>query len=289
MFALGAALFHSVSTILGKRELIKEHSTEFLTIHVFFIGLLSLLIIPFVNFGISLYTLIFLILIAIIFLEASIFSTKALKHMEISVVVPLTNLSPLFLLLLAYIFLGEKLAGIQFVGILFLIFGAYMIESDHKAKNVILPFKKILKSKYFHYVVISMILFSIISIAEKYLLDEGLIDPISMLFYLAIFGSVTVLFFQLFFFRNYKGVKRAFKISRGPIFISAVAFLLTAAFHYMAISLMLVSIVIPIKRLSTLISTIIGGEFFHEKYILYKSIACVIMLLGVFMIVYPMT
>jgi uncharacterized membrane protein len=54
-----------------------------------------------------------------------------------------------------------------------------------------------------------------------------------------------------------------------------------------AISLpgVMISLVIPIKRLSALFSTVIGGELFHEKYLLRKSIACVVMIIGAVLIV----
>jgi len=55
--------------------------------------------------------------------------------------------------------------------------------------------------------------------------------------------------------------------------------------YFYALSLTLVSLVLPIKRISTLFDTIIGGELFKEKHLLHKGLACLIMLLGIYLIV----
>lgn len=287
VYCLGAALFQSGSTLLVKKQLVKNHSTEFLTIYMFFSGLLSLFLIPFVKFNIDTYTFFLLFMLAIIFVEAAIFSTKALKHMEISTAVPMTNLSPIFLLVLAYFFLGEKINGIQFLGILFLVFGAYILESDNTKKAITNPLSKLKKSKHLHCAVFGIILYSIAAITEKYMFNKNLTDPLSMVFYVAFFSSIITLTFQLILFDNFKGVKYTFKKSWFYILICAVMFLLSTGFYYFSIDLIYVSIALPVKRISTLISTILGGRFFHEKYILYKSIACIVMLLGLYLIAIP--
>jgi len=55
--------------------------------------------------------------------------------------------------------------------------------------------------------------------------------------------------------------------------------------YLQAVSLYQVSLVYPIYRLSSLFATVLGGEFFHEKHILKKSIAAIIMLIGSYLIV----
>jgi len=46
-----------------------------------------------------------------------------------------------------------------------------------------------------------------------------------------------------------------------------------------------VSLVIPIKRMSTLISTVVGGELFGEEHLLRKSVACLVMIAGAYLII----
>lgn len=287
IYALMSALFQSVNTVIGKKELLKEHSTEYLTIYFVSIGILSFVLIPFVNFDISLYTICFILFLSILFIEGGIFGTKALKRMDISVVTPLTNLSPIFLIIIAYLFLGEKLSSIQLFGIIILIFGAYILEVNND-KDIIRPFKKLIKAKHFHYLLLSMFLLSLTAIGEKYLLNKKLVNPISLLFFMGILGLFVIITLQFLFFKNYKGVKKALKVSKLQILLSAIAFLISAGFYYFAVNLVYVSIVVPIKRLSTLISTIFGGGFFHEKNLFQKTIACVVMLIGLYLVVFQM-
>jgi uncharacterized membrane protein len=51
-----------------------------------------------------------------------------------------------------------------------------------------------------------------------------------------------------------------------------------------ATALAAVGLVIAIKRSSALFTTVIGGELFKEKDLMRKSIACLIMIGGVFLI-----
>ncbi|MDY6777976.1 MAG: EamA family transporter, partial [Candidatus Nanohaloarchaea archaeon] len=52
-----------------------------------------------------------------------------------------------------------------------------------------------------------------------------------------------------------------------------------------AFSLAMVSLVVPIKRLSTLLATVLGGELFGEEHLLRKSLGCVLMIAGAYLII----
>ena len=52
-----------------------------------------------------------------------------------------------------------------------------------------------------------------------------------------------------------------------------------------AIQLAFAGLVIAVKRMSAFFVVLIGGELFHEKNLLRKSIACLIMLAGAGLIV----
>ncbi len=88
---------------------------------------------------------------------------KAAKIEEISKVMPLVYLSPLFILILATIFLGEIFTSIKYLGIFFLVSGAISISS----KN----FTKINFNLAFWFAILSALMFAIIAILTKYLLN----------------------------------------------------------------------------------------------------------------------
>ncbi len=53
----------------------------------------------------------------------------AYKRCEISTVSPLLNINPLFVILLSYFILGEVLNGKQFIGVLLILIGGYIIKN----------------------------------------------------------------------------------------------------------------------------------------------------------------
>lgn len=88
---------------------------------------------------------------------------KAAKIEEISKVMPLVYLSPLFILILAAVFLGEIFTPIRYLGIFLLVTGAIFISS----KN----FTKINFNRAFWFAILSALIFAFIAIITKYLLN----------------------------------------------------------------------------------------------------------------------
>jgi drug/metabolite transporter (DMT)-like permease len=56
-------------------------------------------------------------------------------------------------------------------------------------------------------------------------------------------------------------------------------------FALQAISMAYVSLVMPIIILSSLMIVIFGGTFFHEKYLSYRIVISVLMILGAYLII----
>lgn len=129
------------------------------------VGLLaSILVYLFHGFSQLSYFNIFLSFIAgIFYILMSIFYFKAVKIEEISRVIPLFHLSPLFILLFATLFLGEFFTPIKYLGIFLLVIGAILISS----KNFI----KISLGKAFWFMLFSVISISIYYVLLKYLLN----------------------------------------------------------------------------------------------------------------------
>jgi len=54
--------------------------------------------------------------------------------------------------------------------------------------------------------------------------------------------------------------------------------------HFKGLSMILVSYLISVKRLSLLLSVFYGGIFFHEEHIRDRLLGCLVMLAGVVLI-----
>lgn len=110
------------------------------------------------------YTNILLAFIAgVFYLLMSLFYFKAVKIEEISRVVPLFHLTPLFILILASIFLGEFFAPVKYLGILLLVIGAVLISTK--------KITSIRFGKAFWLMILSSMCIAINMVITKYLLD----------------------------------------------------------------------------------------------------------------------
>jgi len=283
VFALGAALLSSLAAIVNKEVLFKEHSTEFSATFALVIVLISLPMLPFVEFNLSLKIWFLIFSTAVFSAIGFLVIIKALRHMDISIVSPLRNFGPAILLIVAFFSLGEKIDPLQIFGILMLIFGAYVLEIDFKKHDIFEPLKHIWKSKYIHLIFISMISYAISSVLGKYTLN--FVNPSTLVFFEQIF--VAVLFFVLLIveFDGFHGVKHGIKKFGWLIVLAAVLTISYRLLQAEAMSIASVSLVIPIKRLDTLFSTLIGGKILKERGIKIRVLACVIMLLGATFIV----
>jgi len=102
------------------------------------------------------------LLAGIFYIIANIFYFKAAKIEEISRVAPLFHLAPLFLVILAAVFLGEIFTPLKYLGIFLLVIGAILISSRDL---------KIKLGKAFWLMIMSTLFFSFDLIITKYLLD----------------------------------------------------------------------------------------------------------------------
>jgi len=131
IFSILAALGWAATDIVDKFVLTKWIKNPLLpTIILGVIGLAAGIVVYFVNgFSALSYLNILLALVAGIFYALFvIFYYQAAKIEEISRVVPLFNIAPLFILLLATIFLGEIFTPLKYAGIFFLVIGAVLIS-----------------------------------------------------------------------------------------------------------------------------------------------------------------
>ena len=92
-----------------------------------------------------------------------LFYLKAMQIQEASRIVPLSNLSKVFVLILAAVFLGEILTPIKYFGVFLLIAGAILISINRSFK---ISFEKA-----FWWIVLTAVFYSVNTILIKYLLN----------------------------------------------------------------------------------------------------------------------
>jgi len=208
----------------------------------------------------------------------------SLKNLEISNALPLLALTPGFVAVFAFFILGESLKSIEIIGLVLLIVGTFILESNN-IKEFVFPFNVFLKSKYHRFVIFALLLFTASSIMDKLLLIKLNLTPISLTAFQHIYFAI--LFSIIFlFFRNKEKISSA-GLNKDNIGWIALISVLTIGYRYtqiVAVSLASVALVLAIKRTSVFWATVIGGKLFHDKDLLKRSIAAILILIGAILI-----
>lgn len=282
VYALLAGLFSGLVPIAEKKVLKGLDVLEFSAFFAFLNLLLTLPVIFYVDVRIPSGTLLLMYAASLIATAAFYNMIQAVKSAPVSLVSPFTNFNPAILAILAYFFLGERLAPHQMGGIAFIVLGAYVMEIEHHITDFLQPFRKMAKSNVVHHVALAGVLYSFSAMIDKVVLAS-----VGVLQYLVTMHFFLFLnFFLLVLHKHYtiKKLELDFEHTFFWVFLSSVFAVTYRLFQSQAISLALVSLVIPLKRLDSLVSTIIGGEMFHEKHLKQKVFSALVMLLGVYLV-----
>lgn len=280
IFAFLTAFFESVKDLFSKKGL---HAVdEYIASFSFKFFALPFLI-PFVLvFGIphigSNY-LIALIIDGLLNVVTIVLYMRAIKVSDLSITVPLVAFTPLFLLMTSPLILGEYPAPIAVIGVIFIVFGSYLLNISKVNDGLLGPFKALLKKKGPKLMLLVAFLFSITSNIDKIGVQNS--SPIFWAFSINIFVMLALI--PLIFIKSehdFSSIKTDFKVLFPIGFFSA----LTIIFQMIAISLTLVAYVISIKRVSVVFGVLWGRFFFKETGIKERLTGTLVMVLGVVLI-----
>jgi len=207
---------------------------------------------------------------------------KALRISPLSLTLPFLSLTPVFVIVVSYAILGEKVSLQGMSGILFLTAGSYVLHIHELNKGILDPIKAIVKEKGSVLMISVALIYSITSSFGKMAIQHS-----SPLF----FGATYVLFLTLFFtpVALWKGrhdirdfVKH--KLYRG-LALPGIFYSIMVASHMLAINLTNVAYMISVKRTSVIIGVLYGYFLFREKHIKERLAGAIIMSVGFVMIV----
>lgn len=168
IFSISAALCWAIANIIDKTILTKWVNKPLVPIIVTGVVWLLFGIAVFISRGfsyLSLSNVILAILTGIVSILAWISYFKAMQTQEASRVIPLTNLSSLFVLVLAAVFLGEILTPLKYLGIFLLMVGAILISTKKSSKVHL--------GTALWWVILTALFYAINSVLTKYLLNSS--------------------------------------------------------------------------------------------------------------------
>jgi len=288
--ALLSSFLSAFAAITQKKVLFNRDALEF----SFILSIINLIFsIPFFFFidysTINTFNITILFIKSIIGVAAFLCVMTALKNLQISNALPLLALTPGFVAVFAFILLGESLKTAEVLGLISLIVGTYILESKN-LKEIFSPFAVFIKSKYHHYILLALLLFTASSILDKLLLVRLNLSPISLtafqhLFFAILFAAVYVLFLL---YNNENIHEKTLEIfQKKDLGWIALISILTIGYRFtqiVAVKLASVALVLAVKRTSVLWATIIGGKIFKDSNLLKKTIAVIFILLGAILI-----
>lgn len=283
LFALLAAFSLATSDALTKKALSihNEYLIAWLRLLVSLpLLLISLLFVPVPtldsDFYIAFFTALPLEIIAIILY------IKALKVSPLSLTLPFLSLTPIFLIIVPYIILGEKVSFLGALGVLFIAAGGYSLNISEFKKGVFEPFVAIKREKGSIFMVGVALIYSFTSSLGKRAIEHS-----SPIFFGATYIAVLVMFLTPI--ALYKGKDEIRMIFRnGALKSSILPGILQSVMiisHMIAMSLTKVAYMISVKRLSLLIGVFYGYLFFKESGIKERLLGTTLMLIGFVLIV----
>lgn len=213
---------------------------------------------------------------------AMVLYIKALRISPLSLTLPFLALTPVFLILISYLIIGEKVSFQGSMGIIFLAAGSYTLNIHEMRRGIFEPFKAIVKEKGSVLMVGVALIYSITSSLGK----MAIVHSSPLFFGVTYFIAVTVIFAPIALWMGKTELKSF--IAGGQfkgLFFPGIFYSVMIASHMIAISLTKVAYMISLKRTSLLIGVMYGYFFFKEKNIGERLSGAVLMLIGFVMIV----
>lgn len=211
---------------------------------------------------------------------ATVLYMKGLEASDISIISPLSALSPLLLLITSPLIVNEFPSPIGLIGVVFTTIGVYLLEISKKDEGILAPIKAIAEEPGAKYILGVLLLYSISAPVDKIGLEGS--SPIMYTAGLHIF-TVIGLTPLMYYYGDDKLTELSNKNLGG---IAAIGLLsgLSSIAQMMALTYTLVIYVIAIKRAGILISVASGGIFFDEPYTRQRLIGSAVILVGVIII-----
>lgn len=279
VYAILGAFFGGITSIIDKRVLLKEHATEFSAVLALFVAMLSLPFLPFADFSLLTPSVLSAVYLASLFGSvAFILLSKAIRHLDLSVSSPFLLFGPAITALMGFLILGERLSFVQMGGIGLIMLGGYILQVTGRGSKPI-------KYKYILFIVVALLIYAVGSSIDRYLLGTLKVPLLTYLPVGQLFVGLNMIMIMSFFKDGFKGINRGVKNFGHILVIVAALTFIYRYFHLSAVSLAAIGLVAPIKYSSSLFVTIVGGEIFHEEHVLRKTLAALVMFVGVCLII----
>lgn len=283
LFALTFALTSSLGVIIAKRVMKEVDEYLYLwLVNIFTLPFLLIIILYF--FQIPNIDSIFLSSMAaavVIGSAGAIFAYRGIRISDVSLVNPISSFNPIFTAIISFLFLGEKLDNGGVIGILLVVFGAYLLNLSKSKKGVFEPFMALAKHKGVQLSFLAYFLWAITPTLEKTAILHTTPQVPPFASFVGMVGSIVV--FTPFVVRFSARPIRLIKKNLGFFILAGALGGIGLASAFIAFSLTNLGFATAIFKLSMLFTVIFGRLFFKED-IKDRLIGSLIMLVGVYLL-----
>ena len=252
------------------------------------LALYSLITLPFLLFGFLFYEIpvvslkfyIIVIINVFIWIVGIFLLMKSLEKSDLSISIPMLSFTPIFLLFVSYILLGEFPSFQGLVGIFIIVIGSYILNISSINSGFFGPIKSIFDKKGFRMLGVAF-LFSITASLAK--IGIQLSNPAYFIFMHYLFASVILV---ILFFNKLNENKNQIKLNFKYFLIIGIAVAFSELFIATAYKIAIIPYVISLKRTSVIFSVLLGYFFLKEKNFKQAIIGSVIMFIGAALIIF---
>jgi len=185
---------------------------------------------------------------------------RAIQIAPLSLTVPYLGLTPLFLLVIPTLILGEYLSALGILGVVLVAIGTYTLQIDRAKRGWLEPWLAIFRNRGSLYMLIVAFCYAITATIGKVAIQHS-----SPLFFTVVYFSLLAIGYTPFMLISTRGKLTLLVGNPGYFFKIGLAMALMAVAHFSAIGMIQVAYMISIKRLSLLFAILYGIFWFKEK------------------------
>jgi drug/metabolite transporter (DMT)-like permease len=209
-----------------------------------------------------------------------VFTYFAMKHLPLTIAGPIRSSGPLWTLVGALTFFGERLGMLQWVGLFLTLIFYYLYSLSGKKEGI--SFRS---NKWIIFLTTGTVIGAISSLYDKYLVQHY--DKMAMQAWYTLYMVPMMLIILLVFWVPIKSKTEKFQW-RWTIPLIGICLAVADFVYFSALSYpeSLIAIVSTLRRSSVVVSFTLGAVLFHEKNIKRKAILLGGILLGIIVVIY---
>lgn len=201
---------------------------------------------------------------------------KAIRLADLSLMSPLSTLTPLFLLVTSPLIVQEVPTISDAVGVFLIVIGSYVLNLNASADGFLGPLRSIFRNKGTRMMVVVAFIWSITSTFDK----VGVLNSSPIFWAIVLFGFIALGILPLIVLKSknpIQGIRSHWRL----LTLAGLANGIGVGCQMVAVGMVAVTQVIAVKRMSALVSVGFGYFVFGEKGIRERLLGAGIMVTGV--------